>query len=339
MIRKGLIVAMLIAFSQGPALAQGWFDSVFGSGGLGLWNSGVGDQWNNPQFYGGSQAPGAQGGQLYGEQPLPQVTPGTAAQGYAPQAQAYPQAAPSYTQQGIYSDWHANQPAPIGPQAVEQYQPQEQYAPPQQQYQQPPPQYAAPQQQYQQPPQYAAPQQQYEQQQQFAPPPRQPARQQPRAQRRPARQPQATAPVPPPVSVQPQYATPQAQVQQGPALRQGQYAPDQQQMTADNLPAGAVQMTTTTPEGTQVQYFPPPGMAYEQPPTTQPAPRRQKPRAAAARHKAAKPQAREQAAPQGETEVAPSIPMPRPVEIPQGQDPRAGWGATINRSGGGTQSR
>ncbi len=344
MIRRGLIVAMLIAFSHGPALAQGWFDSVLGSGGLGLWNSGVGEQWNNPQFYGGSQVPGAQGGQQYGEQPLPQVTPGAPPQGYAPQAQSQPQVAPSYAQPGVYSDWNTDQPTPIGPQAQEQYQPQQQqYAPQQQQYQ-PPQTYAAPQQQYQQ--QYADPQQQYAPQQQqyqppqqqYAPPTRQPARQQSRTQRRPARQTQAAAPVPPPVSVQPQYATPQAPPQ-GPALQQGQYVPNQQQMTAENLPAGAVQMTTTTPEGTQVQYYPPPGMAPEQAPAMQPPPRRIKPRAAAARAKAAKPQVRGNAAPEGETEIAPSIPMPRPVEIPQGQDPRAGWGAAINRSSGGTQSR
>ncbi len=132
MIRKGLIIAMLIAFSQGPALAQGWLDSVFGSGGLGLWNSGVGQQWNSPQFYGGSQVPGAPGGQMYGEQPLPQVTPGAAQQGYAPQAQGYPQVAPSYSQQGIYSDWHADRSAPVGPQQGQYAQPPQQYQPPQQ---------------------------------------------------------------------------------------------------------------------------------------------------------------------------------------------------------------
>ncbi len=80
-------------------------------------------------------------------------------------------------------------------------------------------------------------------------------------------------------------------------------------------------MTTTTPEGTQVQYFPPPGTSLEQAPAVQPPPRRRRPRAAA-RSKAAKPQVREHAASAGETEIAPSIPMPRPVEIPRGQDPR-----------------
>jgi hypothetical protein len=117
-------------------------------------------------------------------------------------------------------------------------------------------------------------------------------------------------------------------------VQQGHYAPAARQVNADELPAGAVQVTTTTPEGTQVQYYPPPGMAPEQIPAMQPQPRRQKPRSAATRARAAKPQMREHTAAGNEAEVAPSIPMPRPVEIPQGQDPRLGWGAHRSNTGG-----
>jgi hypothetical protein len=328
MIRKGLIVGALILCLQGPALAQGVLDSVFGSGGLGLWGeSNPAQQWNQPQFYGGSRIPEASGQESAGQAPQQYAQPGYAPpqQGYAPPPGGYD----PYAQPGIYSDWHTQQPAAIGPPGQEANPPdQQQYGAPQQPAQQYPPQqqYASPQQQY------APPQQQYASpQQQYAPPqqpvdrqyvaPRQPAAAQ--TKRQPARQRQA-APAPVPVATQ-GYAPP-------PPLRPGQYAPDQQITDAENLPAGAVQVTTTTREGTQVQYYPPPGMPPEQGAGVTQSARQPRPRAAASRPP--RQQTREQTLPAGaDSEGVASIAMPKPVEIPQGQDPRSGWNAGANRSG------
>jgi len=117
-----------------------------------------------------------------------------------------------------------------------------------------------------------------------------------------------------------------------PALRPGQYAPGQLPITADDLPPGAVRMTTTTPEGTRVEYYPPADEPGAPQGTVQPAPRRLKPKPAAPRAQTVKrAQPREQTTGGVESTGGSSIAMPKPVEIPQGQDPRYGWGAAVNR--------
>lgn len=85
----------------------------------------------------------------------------------------------------------------------------------------------------------------------------------------------------------------------------------------DPLPPGAVRVTTTTPEGTIVQYYPPTGtpegeQAY-----------RQRPRPSAASSRP--PRVEQQKAHEQPEAVRSSIAMPKPVPIPQNQDPRIGW--------------
>jgi hypothetical protein len=329
---KGFMIAALILCLQGPAVAQGLLDSVFGSGGLGIWNSS------------GGQAPGIPGQEGTAQPPQGYGQPGTAPpQGYAPPQQSYgsPQGYNPYSQPGVYSDWHTQQPAPIGPEAQQQYPPEQQYPPAQQQQyppaqQQYPPQqqYAAPQQPVQQ--QYPPAQQQYTApqlppEQPYVAPQQRPARQaQPK--RQPARQrrvaPAAPAPAPVVGQVMP---TP-------PGYRPGQYAPAPATMDAESLPAGAVQVTTTTPEGTVVQFYPPAGVAPEQgAPAIQPQ-RQPRPRPAAARGPRQQP--REQVVTSGSDADSPtSIAMPKPVEIPQGHDPRSGWNAGVNRTPRGEQPK
>lgn len=85
----------------------------------------------------------------------------------------------------------------------------------------------------------------------------------------------------------------------------------------DPLPPGAVRITTSTPEGTIVQYYPPAGTAENEQTYGQ----RPRPRAAASRV----PKQEQQAARDQSEPVRSSIAMPKPVPIPQGQDPRTGW--------------
>ena len=86
----------------------------------------------------------------------------------------------------------------------------------------------------------------------------------------------------------------------------------------DPLPPGAVRITTSTPEGTVVQYYPPSGAAEgEQTYAQRPRPRAASSRAPRTEHQATQAQA--------ETPGRSSIAMPKPVPIPQGQDPRSGW--------------
>ncbi|AFM25788.1 hypothetical protein [Desulfomonile tiedjei] len=264
MIRVGTLLILIIAF-QGVAFGQGLLDSVLGPGGLGIWGGNSGSQFNPQAQYGAPQMP---------QQPYQQ--PGQAMPG---QPQGYQ---PYYNQQGVYSDWHTQQPAMQAP--------QEQYGMPQetvteQQYGGQPQYQQYPQQPYQQ--QYAAPQQQ-----QYAPP-AQPA------QRR------------------------------GQPLRPGQYAPDRNPaapgpITADDLPSGAVRITTTTPDGTTIQYYPPTGEVDEAP-QVRPRPRRQAPKPARERQI-------QQQTDQTSTVQQGNIAMPRPVQIPQGQDPRQGWGSAVDRA-------
>ncbi|MGO9118158.1 MAG: hypothetical protein ACLQPD_11175 [Desulfomonilaceae bacterium] len=107
-------------------------------------------------------------------------------------------------------------------------------------------------------------------------------------------------------------------------------APGQLPISADDLPPGAVSISTTTPEGTRVEYYPPAG--EQAPPTgVRQRPRQQKqstPSAAQPRRI----QQREQMTSESGTEnsTAP-IAMPKPVEIPGGQDPRSGWGGAVNQ--------
>ncbi|MGC8658828.1 MAG: hypothetical protein ACP5U1_07115 [Desulfomonilaceae bacterium] len=130
---------------------------------------------------------------------------------------------------------------------------------------------------------------------------------------------------PPPVSYVPpptQQGAPPVQGQRGPAPYSGTGQPPE---FGDDLPAGAVRITTQTPEGTSVQYYPPQGEEEG----VQPSPARQtKRRQGPPKPARAKKQVQPQRATNGPAESSgSSIAMPRPVEIPQGQDPRSGWGS------------
>ena len=108
-------------------------------------------------------------------------------------------------------------------------------------------------------------------------------------------------------------------------------APGQLPISADDLPPGAVSVSTTTPEGTRVEYYPPAGEQAPPPAGVRQRPRQQKqstPSAAQPRRI----QQREQMTSESKTEnsTAP-IAMPKPVEIPGGQDPRSGWGGAVNQ--------
>ncbi|MBI5249979.1 MAG: hypothetical protein HY912_10840 [Desulfomonile tiedjei] len=117
-------------------------------------------------------------------------------------------------------------------------------------------------------------------------------------------------------------------------LRPGQYSPSQPspgpgQATADDLPAGAVRIMTTTPDGTTVQYYPPAGE-----PDSEGVARPQRQR----RPTAAKPvRQRQVQQPTEETSAAQTqqgtspIAMPKPMEMPK-QDPRYGWGAAVDKA-------
>jgi hypothetical protein len=103
------------------------------------------------------------------------------------------------------------------------------------------------------------------------------------------------------------------------------YSPAQRPLDVDQLPSGAVQVTTTTPQGTVVQYYAPPGETPP-PPTPRYRDRRPRPRPASATAKP-KPRTRggSKATVQDTRGRQTGIAMPRPVEIPSGADPRSGW--------------
>jgi len=106
-------------------------------------------------------------------------------------------------------------------------------------------------------------------------------------------------------------------------LRPGQYSPSQTPPgSVDELPAGAVRVTTTTPEGTTVQFYPPEGQPMAVQPGAQQQPRRIRSQGAAKRRPS---QPREQSAATAPSGTDTTVVMPKPVEIPSGQDPRAGW--------------
>ncbi|MFH0960201.1 MAG: hypothetical protein V1897_16020 [Pseudomonadota bacterium] len=151
----------------------------------------------------------------------------------------------------------------------------------------------------------------------------------------PAESPQGPPPVrytapPPQQTAPPQSYGVAPQVGQPQQLRPGQYSPHTQPQAFDeNLPAGAVRITTQTPDGTTVQYYPPAG--EEAPPV--PKPRRGQSANKPARVK--KPaQEQSSAATTNQNAGGGSIAMPKPMEIPRGQDPRTGW----NSFGGGVPS-
>jgi hypothetical protein len=140
----------------------------------------------------------------------------------------------------------------------------------------------------------------------------------------PAESPQGPPPVrytaPPPQ--QSPYQTPGVapQVGQTQQLRPGQYSPHTQPQAFDeNLPAGAVRITTQTPDGTTVQYYPPAGEEEN----LMPKPRRRQAATKPARVK--KPAQETTSTATTNQNTGGSIAMPRPVEIPRGQDPRSGW--------------
>lgn len=206
-------------------------------------------------------------------------------QQYPPQSQAQTPMHPGYNQPGVYGDWQNYPPAVTGTPDQMQYPASADGSPVQQQA---PPQYQAQQQQYQR----QAPQAQGGRPLSWQAPPGQP-------------QPQAAQ--------RSQAMQGQAQPQQGPP-----------QVSADDLPAGAVRITTTTPDGTSVEYYPPAGEPMygpQQAPAMQPQPQQQPAQPRRLKHKQAKEQKPAQASPSRGP-----IAMPKPVPMPQNQDPRYGWG-------------
>ncbi len=211
-------------------------------------------------------------------------------QGYPPAQGQYPPANP----QGVYSDWQNYPPAVPGNTSQMQYTDPQQYQAEQQA------------QQYQQgqagPQQY--PPQQYPQQQN--------PNQRPLSWQAPPGGQNQGRQLPPG-----QYSAGQP--------RQGQYVPNQYpqgptSVAAEDLPAGSVRVTTTTPDGTTIEFYPPNGESQELAPP-RPSPK-QKPRA---RPQAAKPNAAQLQ--QGTGAPKGAIAMPKPVQVPQAQDPRFGWGS------------
>lgn len=274
MTRILLIVTTLIAMAQGPVMAQGILDSVFGPSGLGLWDSGSTNQGGGPQYFDGSPPPAQQ----------PQF-----------QQQYYQQSPQDYASGG--------------------YQAPQQYQAPPQQYQT--------QQQPQSPEGYGSPygygtyqpgtQYQWE-----------------------SDQPPAAAAAPPPARyaappMQPGRRLPPQRGSAGTQLRPGQYVPNRAPGSEDDLPAGSVRITTTTPEGTTVQFYPPSEPEYGQAPSTAPRRRPAVRRPAAARTQAARSARGSRTAPAGQARTGPAIAMPKPVQIPRGHDPRSGWESAVNR--------
>ncbi|MEJ2715991.1 MAG: hypothetical protein P8182_02460 [Deltaproteobacteria bacterium] len=110
-------------------------------------------------------------------------------------------------------------------------------------------------------------------------------------------------------------------------LRPGQYSPRQgppMEDDVDRLPPGALRITTTTPEGTTVQYYPPAGQAVPRERTVREQPRRRPARSAARSRKREAPQT--QAVESSSASETGQVAMPKPVQIPSGRDPRSGWG-------------
>jgi len=345
MIVRSLLTVLLLIMFNGWVHAQGLFDSVLGPGGLGIWGAGSPEQqtvqqFNTPMYYGG-QPTGPDGHPQMGGMPQGAV------QGYgqAPPPQGYP---PNSPPPEGYADGYGSQaPAQYPPQQPGMGDPQgpvRYTAPPQGTGRQPAAGVRQPQQQRKQaasgraavrgntnrPKAPTAPE---------AQDPNQP-------QVMGQRQYQQPVPAQPPAQYpQPGPYPPQAQYPQQPAPRD----PRQLDVSAEDLPAGSVRMSTTTPQGTTVQFYPPVDaeMGPPFPPVQQPVPAAKKrptqPRRAAGQAQqspggSAKTQERPASQSNkvsnqgGGTQTGtPSIAMPQPVEIPQGRDPRAGWGAALER--------
>jgi len=256
---SAMILTLVLAWS-GMALAQGILDSIFGSGGLGIWGGGDSSQFNAQQYYG---SPPPELGQQGYPQQMPGQQPGMQygyPQAQQPQGYGYPpaQPAPYGSQPGVNAEWYypppQEQAAPTGPPPV-RYNP-------------------------------------------------------PAAQAAPIPQAQVGPPAPYPPG-------------QAPApLRPGQYSPSQGPGDVEDLPAGAVRVTTTTPDGTTVQFYPPEGQPQVGDPRLQQQQRRPRAQGTA---KPRQKQPREQTTGQAPAGSDMSVVMPKPVEIPQGQDPRSGW--------------
>ena len=294
MTRRGIVLLFLFMAFQGSAFGQGFLDSVFGPSGFGITGgSQATTQFDSPRYYGANTDPMQQ----LSQQPqmgYPQGAQGSPPQGYAPQG--YPPQ--GYAPQGY-------PPQGGGYQQSQQYDYNQSgvYSdwnnqplatnPPPVQYSPPGPQ--------------AAP---------SGPPPA------PAARLAPQRSQRTTAGTRPGVSRAPQGGVPSGT---------GQYPADQAGRFGDELPAGAVRITTTTPEGTTVQLYPPGGQPESDDQSARPQSRQARPRAAASRP-ARGPQAQEGVSQEQQGDSRPSsIAMPKPVAIPQGQDPRSGWGAAVNR--------
>ncbi|MCL5125820.1 MAG: hypothetical protein M1511_15240 [Deltaproteobacteria bacterium] len=178
------------------------------------------------------------------------------------------------------------------------------------------------------PNQYAQPNQAYGPPQGYSPPPAYPnySQQGVYSDWQNYQQPANTPQGPPPVSYVPpptQQAAPPMQAQPGQTGPAPYSAAGQPPQFGDDLPAGAVRITTQTPEGTSVQYYPPQGEdeGIQAPPGRQTRQRRAAPKQART-----KKQSQAQRVTGAPTESpGTSIAMPHPVEIPQGQDPRTGW--------------
>lgn len=301
MTRIAVAILAVLVVIPGTALGQGLLDSVLGPGGLGLWGSQSGNQFDSPQYYGGMAGQGQAPQGPYGTYPQQE-----AVQGYGYPQQGYPQAQGyDYPQQGYG------------------------YPPAQQGYQSPQQGYQYPQQGYYQYPPQGYPPQSYGYGQGYS-------WQGGSQQGLQSEWQQQPAAVQPPV----QYSAPQPQAPQQPApavTRQARPAtatppsspsPDQpgsgEGVFDDSLPPGAVRVTTITPEGTTVQYYPPAGEAAQAQPAAARRPA-QRVRSQAAQRDGSKP---------AETRKpsTSSIAMPKPTQIPKGQDPRAGWSVAVDRA-------
>jgi hypothetical protein len=315
----GMCLVLVIVLAN-VGFCQSLFNSVLGPNGLGIYGgsniqSQMMNQFNHPQFLGvrnpqdrGGLANSALPGQTQPPWPVQgQNYSQTYNQGMNQMGQQ--QYAQRGTQQGISF-------TPGGGVYADWYQNVTPQAPAQPQYTQPAP---APRQPMQAPvqPQYTQP----------APAPRRQVQTQALPRQRVQPQMQTAAPGQPP-------------------LRPGQYARRQPAPTSvDDLPPGAVRVTTITPEGTSVQTYPPAGTPMPMSATMQPGasqvqqgPRRlrakQKRRTRVKRptpsHSQSAPLSKQVAS--STTAEKQHIAMPTPVAVPQNKDPRIGWGRAVKRA-------
>lgn len=300
MFRVAGMCCVLVIVCTSVGFSQTLFESVLGPNGFGIYNgpniqSQMMNQFSNPNFL-GIRNPQERGGLANS------ALPGQSQPPWPRTQQAYGQGMgqQQYAQQGQGTAY-----TPGGGLYPDWYQNVTPQAPPQPQYVQPPPQ-----------PQYTQPA---------------PARRQPMQTRAAPRQ---------PVPTQPQARTAQ------PPLRPGQYThnqpPPAPRNSVDDLPPGAVRVTVDTPEGTTVQMYPPAGTPVPMTATVQPRgphAAQGKPRRLRAKSRTAKrpTPSTAQTAPLGNQVSSSKAPekqhiiMPTPVPVPQGKDPRIGWGQAVKR--------